>query len=184
MQEGERKLCRIHLYLERANRKKSQRYFQSSGKAPGTSRHSVHLANPPLDLSTLVSSSRRDASSSPACANRSPPWFSRSTPSAGTPRELSAKRQYVLPRRLFIQLPGPTPSLWPSRRERADPSPRVFSPLDNLQSLSLPLDYLSTARTFLCPRQRARSLARSLLPFFGRFDTLDREEKCRVTTVR
>lgn len=38
--------------------------------------------------------------------------FSRSAPSAGTPRELSAKRQYALHRRLSIhpRSPGVTPS--------------------------------------------------------------------------
>lgn len=80
---------------------------------------SVHLTNP--DFSILASSARGRASSpapvrEPLLCLPQGPGFSRSTPSAGTPRELSAKRQYALPRRLFIHpwSPGLTPSPWPS----------------------------------------------------------------------
>lgn len=58
------------------------------------------------------------------------PGFPRSTPSAGTPRELSAKRQYALRRHLSIH-PDLTPSP-PGRPREIQPS--VERPLDNLQS--------------------------------------------------
>lgn len=65
------------------------------------------------------------------------PGFPRSTPSAGTPRELSAKRQYALRRRLSIH-PDLTLSPWPFVLERSNPL-RVLSAICNLAARFLHL---------------------------------------------
>lgn len=155
--------------------------FDRQAKHHGTScRRSVHLANP--NFSTLVSSPLRRILPR-ARSNRS--WaFSRSTLSAGTPRELSAKRQYALPRRLLhplvkadtipLALPGrtnPSPRAFSARRSAissnapslshslAHPS-LSFSLPPHSTSLSLPFDSFDC--TFLCSQLARYSLLLSI----------------------
>lgn len=83
----------------------------------GTSCSSDHPTR--LDLPTLVSSSRKRILSAQTWRTKRScgPGFPRSTPSAGgTPRELSAKRQYALRRRLSIH-PDLTPFPWLSQQD-------------------------------------------------------------------
>lgn len=102
--------------------------------------------------------------------------FFRSTPSAATPRELSAKRQYALRLSVYPRNPGPTP-LGLGSSLSSDP---LLSTTCNLAARFLPFSLpITVAISF--PSFTFVKRVRSLFPFFHRFDTLDRRQK-RVTT--